>query len=138
VDEGIVDAGPDCRIPHRELRWRFTTSGGPGGQHANRSNTAVELTIDLAAATGIGDQARRLLMERHGPELRVFVDDTRSQHRNREIALERAETALRQARVRPKARRKTKPTRSSVRRRVDAKRRRSQTKRNRRRPSADD
>jgi len=138
VDDDVLDAGAACRVPARDLNWRFTTSGGPGGQHANRSHTAVELTIDLGTASGISDEVRPRLLERLGPVLRVFVDDTRSQHRNRQIALERAEKALRDARHRPKSRRATKPSRASSRRRVEAKRRRSQTKRDRRRPGADD
>lgn len=138
MHDGDVDAGAGCRIPERDLQWRFTTSGGPGGQHANRSQTAVELTIDLTTAQGIDDAVRRQLVDRLGPTLRVSVDDTRSQHRNREIALERATSSLRAARRRPKVRRATRPSRSAKRRRVEAKRRRSQTKRDRRRPGLDD
>ncbi|MDH3705009.1 MAG: alternative ribosome rescue aminoacyl-tRNA hydrolase ArfB [Acidimicrobiia bacterium] len=138
MDDGGLDAGSGCRIPSRDLRWRFTTSGGPGGQHANRSQTTAELTIDLESAVGVDDGVRQRLVERLGPVLRVSVDDTRSQTRNREIALERATAMLRSARQRPKARRATKPSRSAKRRRVEAKRRRSQTKRDRRRPGPDD
>ncbi|MGI9603130.1 MAG: alternative ribosome rescue aminoacyl-tRNA hydrolase ArfB [Acidimicrobiales bacterium] len=138
MDDTVIDGGPGCRIPTREVQWRFTTSGGPGGQHANRSHTAVELTIDLASASGIDSSVRQRLRERHGPVLRVYVDDTRSQHRNRQIALDRAAEVLRQAQVRPKKRRATKPSRGASKRRVEAKRRRSQTKRDRRRPGPDD
>jgi len=138
VDDDGIDAGPGCRIPGRDLRWRFSTSGGPGGQHANRAQTAVELSIDLTAADGIAGDVRPRLVERLGPELRVSVDETRSQARNRDIAIERAVSQLQAARRRPKARRATKPSRSAKRRRVEAKKRRSQTKRDRRRPGLDD
>lgn len=134
----VIDAGPGCRVPVREIDWRFTTSGGPGGQHANRSQTAVEARIDLRTAEGISRPVRAALMERFGPMLRVSVDATRSQHRNRQLALEEAERLLRRGQRRPKARKATKPSRGAQRRRLEAKKQRSQTKRNRRPPRRDD
>ena len=76
-------------IPLDELEWRFTPSGGPGGQHANRSNTRVELRFDVAGSPSLGPRQRARLIERLGPLVRVTVDAERSQLRNRAIALER-------------------------------------------------
>src|SRR5579864_8576144 len=86
-DELVVTAG--LRIPLEELAWRFTGSGGPGGQHANTSNTRVELTWDVAASSAPGPRQRLLLLERLGPVVRVVAADERSQARNRDLALER-------------------------------------------------
>ena len=138
TDADVIDGGPHCRIPVAEIRWRFTTSGGPGGQHANRSQTAVEAEIELASATGIEAETRQRLIDRLGPTLALSVDTTRSQHRNRQIAVERLGERLRKAQDRQAPRRPTRPSRSARRRRVDAKRRRSQTKALRRRPASDD
>lgn len=125
-------------IPDAELELRFTPSGGPGGQHANKSNTRVELSWDIEASgvLGAGDRAR--LIEKLGPSVRVVVDDERSQHRNRDLAHERLRVRVASALIRPKPRRRTKPTRGSQRRRVEGKRQRSEIKRNRRRPGRDD
>lgn len=123
-------------IPDAELDWRFTTSRGPGGQHANRSSTRVQLAWDIAESGMLDDRTRERLVERLGPVVRADVDDHRSQTRNREAAAERLAEKVRRALVRQKKRRDTRPSRSSQRRRVDAKRRRSQTKAMRRKPSS--
>ena len=72
-------------IPADELEWRFTTSGGPGGQHANKVNTRVELRFDIRGSPSLGPRQRARLIERLGPELRLVVDDERSQVRNRQL-----------------------------------------------------
>src|SRR5581483_4714507 len=106
-----------------ELAWRFTGSGGPGGQHANTANTRVELTWDVAASAAPGPRQRALLLERLGPSVRVVVAAERSQARNRELALERLRSKVAAGlRVQP-ARRPTRPTRASKERRLDEKRR---------------
>ena len=125
-------------VPAAEIEERFTTSGGPGGQHANRARTRVELRFDIAASEALSDHQRRLLSERFGDEVKVVVDDERSQLRNRTIARERLAARLRSALVPPRPRRPTRPTRGSKVRRLDAKRQRSEVKRARRRPSGDD
>jgi ribosome-associated protein len=120
------------RIPVDELAWRFTGSGGPGGQHANTSNTRVELSWDIAGSAAPGPRQRALLLERLGPSVRVVVAAERSQTRNRELALERLRAKVGAAlRVQP-ARRATKPTRASKERRLDEKRRHALRKRERR------
>lgn len=129
---------PHFTVPDHELDWKFTASGGPGGQHANKAATRAELVWDIEASVVITDIQRKRLLERVGPTLRVVVDDERSQLRNRDIAEERFANRVRQALATQKKRRATRPTRGSQRRRVEAKRQRSQTKANRRRPSHDD
>ena len=126
-----------CAIPLDELEWRFVASGGPGGQHANRSNTKVELTFDVESSPSLGPIQRARLLERLGPVVRIVVDDERSQLRNRELALDRLRSRLAAALVVPKSRRPTKPSRAANQRRLDAKRRRSDVKRQRR-PGQDD
>lgn len=132
-----ISVGHGLVIPDAELEVRFTPSGGPGGQHANRSNTRVELTWDIAGSAVLRESQRRLLVAKLGERVRVVVDDARSQARNRELAHERLGARVRQALVRPKPRRKTRPSRASKRRRVDAKRQRGELKKQRRRPGYD-
>lgn len=132
----VVRAG--LVIPDSELHVRFTPSGGPGGQHANRSNTRVELTWHVASSRVLDEALRRRLVDRLGPMVRVVVDDERSQLRNRDIANARLRARVLGALHEPRQRRKTKPSRSSQRRRVDKKKQRGQLKRNRRPPSRDD
>jgi ribosome-associated protein len=125
-------------IPVSELAWRFTASGGPGGQHANTSNTRVEVRFDVARSPSLGPRQRARLLDRFGSEVRVVVSDERSQARNRALALERLAGRLAAAlRVEP-PRTATTPTRGSKVRRVEAKRRRGETKQLRRRVSSDE
>ena len=83
-----------CVIGLDELEWRFSGSGGPGGQHANTANTRVELRFDIGASRSLGPRQRARLLERFGPVVRVVASDSRSQHRNRELALERLRQRL--------------------------------------------
>ena len=83
-----------CVIGLDELEWRFSGSGGPGGQHANTANTRVEVRFDVAASPSLGPRQRARLIERLGPVVRVVASDSRSQHRNRELALERLRERL--------------------------------------------
>jgi ribosome-associated protein len=130
---------PGCAIDLGELRWRFLPSGGPGGQHANRSSTRAELRFDVAASPSLTETQRERLIERVGPVVTVVVDETRSQTRNRALAVERLRTRLAAGLRRPRPRRPTKPSKGSVERRLTAKRRRADTKRTRsRRPDHDD
>ena len=123
-----------CVIPLDEIEWRFSSSGGPGGQHANTANTRVEAVFDVAASPSIGPRQRARLLEKLGSHVRVAVRSERSQLRNREIALERLRDRLAAAlRIDPE-RHPTTPSRAARRRRVEAKRRRGDTKRLRGRP----
>jgi ribosome-associated protein len=123
-----------CRIPIGELHWRFSRSGGPGGQHANTADTRVEVVFDIAGSPSLGPIQRARLLEKLGPELRVVASDERSQARNRALALDRLRDRLAAGLHVEQPRRPTKPTRASQERRLQAKRRRSETKRLRREP----
>jgi ribosome-associated protein len=126
------------RVPRGELQVSFSASGGPGGQHANRNATRVDLRFDVVSSSAFTTSQRERVIAKLGPEVRVSVDDERSQLRNREIAERRLADRLRDALRVERRRRPTKPTAGSKRRRVQAKQRRSQTKRQRRRPTRDD
>ena len=122
---------PGGTVPASAVTWRFDPSGGPGGQHANRSSTRAEAVVDLAVAGDMEPDVRRRLLERFGAELRASADDSRSQARNRDIALDRLEERLRGALVVSKPRKATRPSGAARKRRLQDKRRRSDTKRGR-------
>jgi ribosome-associated protein len=124
-------------LPLSELSWRFSRSGGPGGQHANTSDTRAEVRFDIAGSPSLGPRQRARLQERFGDELRVVASDERSQARNRELALARLASRLEDALRVSAPRRPTAPSRASVQRRLEAKRRQSNRKADRRRPPAD-
>ena len=125
-------------MPLDEFEWRFSGSGGPGGQHANTANTRVELRFDVEASRSLGPRQRARLLERFGPLVRVVAADERSQHRNRELALQRMSERLASALRIERPRKPTAPTAGSKERRLDAKRQRSQRKRDRRVPPVDE
>lgn len=115
-------------VPEHELEWRFTASGGPGGQHANTSNTRAEVTLNIAESTAFGPVQRARLLERLGTEVRAFSSDERSQTRNRQLALERLKAKLIEGLHVETPRRPTKRTKGSHERRLQTKSKRSQTK----------
>jgi ribosome-associated protein len=121
-------------VPASELQWRFSRSGGPGGQHANTADTRAEVRFDVARSPSLGPRQRARLLERLGPEVRVVADDERSQARNRALALDRLRSRLAAALRVERPRRATRPTAASRERRLDAKRRQSERKRMRRPP----
>jgi ribosome-associated protein len=125
-------------IPAEDLTWRFTGSGGPGGQHANTSNTRAEVSIDLDTCRGLPTVVRSRLKERHGAALAVASSRQRSQYQNRRDALSKLADLIRVGLDPPRRRVATRPTKGSQRRRLDAKSARSRTKATRRRPSSDD
>jgi ribosome-associated protein len=135
VDDGTGDGlrvTQKLVIPHSELTWRFTGSGGPGGQHANTANTKVDLRWDLEASDVLDAHQRQRLLARYGPELRVVESGERSQARNRAVAMRRlAQMVLDGLRV-ERRRLPTRPGRGAVERRLSDKRRRADTKRQRR------
>jgi ribosome-associated protein len=126
-----------CRIPLEELEWRFSASGGPGGQHANTSNTKAEVRFDVAASPSLGPRQRARLLEKLGPTVRVVASDERSQARNRDLALERLAARLAEGLHIEAARVPTRPRKSASVNRLADKRRRSETKRLRGRPGED-
>ncbi len=127
-----------CVIPPDELEWRFSGSGGPGGQHANTSNTRVELVFDIAASESLGPRQRARLLERLGPRVRVVASERRSQLQNRELALERLRDRIANALHIEPPRVATRPSRASKRARVEQKRRQGERKRTRRTPGIDE
>lgn len=134
-----LQVAPDLIIPTGELHWTFSTSGGPGGQHANRSATRAELRFDLGASRAMPDDVRGRMLERLGPRaaggvVAVIVDETRSQWQNRQLARRRLQDLLRQALRRPVVRRPTRPSATARARRLEEKRHRSRVKRLRRPP----
>lgn len=132
--DGYLRVSSSLRIPEGELRWRFTRSGGPGGQHANTSDTKAEVRFDVAGSPSLGPRQRARLLERFGPEVRATASDERSQARNRALAQRRLLDRLADGlRVDPD-RRPTRPSKASVQRRLDAKRRQASRKADRRRP----
>ena len=133
-DPGRIRVSPTLVIAASELSWRFSRSGGPGGQHANTSDTKAEVRFDIAGSPSLGPRQRARLQERLGDEVRAVAADERSQARNRDLALERLCDRLAAAlRVDP-PRRPTKPSAAAKRRRLEAKRRQAARKVGRRNP----
>jgi ribosome-associated protein len=130
----------DFSISANELQWRFSPSGGPGGQHANRSATRAELRFDPAASAAFGDDVKERIARRIGAgAVVVVVDESRSQWRNRQTARRRLGAMLEAAmKPDPPRRRPTRPSRSSRERRLRDKKARSETKRRRGTPGPDD
>jgi ribosome-associated protein len=123
-------------VPLGEIELRFSRSSGPGGQHAQKSETRVEALFDVEASEALTETQKRRVIARAGPVIRAVAQDERSQWRNRELAIERLADQLGEALRVERRRVATKPTASAVERRLDEKRRRSKTKRLRRAPDA--
>ena len=126
------------RIPRRELDVSFSASGGPGGQHANKNATRVDLRFDVDASSAFSEAQRDRVRSRLGSEVRVSADDERSQLRNRELAEQRLADRLREALRVERKRKATKPTKGSKRRRLEAKKQHGEKKRQRRNPTRND
>jgi ribosome-associated protein len=128
---------PNTAIPLREVSVRASRSSGPGGQHANTTDSRIEATFDVAASASLTDEQKRRIIGRLGPRVVAVAQDERSQSRNRELALERLRRRLSAALAVARPRHATRPTKASVKRRQAAKRRQSERKRDRRRPPTD-
>jgi ribosome-associated protein len=129
---------PGVAIPLNEIELRTSRSSGPGGQHANVTASRVDAVFDVNASSALTESQKARIAGRLGPRVTAAAQDTRSQMRNRELALERLADRLAAALEVPRPRQKTRPTATSRRKRVDAKRRRGETKRGRRRPAGDE
>jgi len=136
--EGWLRVTPSCQIDMHELEWRTSRSGGPGGQHANTSDTRVEVRFDVTGSASLGPRQRARLLERLGPVVRATASDSRSQARNRELALERLRSRLADGLHVEHVRRATRPSKAAKRRRLESKRHRSEVKRARGRPAPDE
>jgi ribosome-associated protein len=125
-------------VPLSEIEVRVSRSSGPGGQHANVTASRVEATFDVGTSTALNDIEKQRVITRAGPRLTAVAQDTRSQARNRELALERLRDRLAEALAVRRKRRPTRRPRAAEERRLETKRLRSERKRARRPPSADD
>jgi ribosome-associated protein len=121
-------------IPLEEVELRYSRSSGPGGQHAQKTETRVEAVFDVARSATLSEAQKKRLTARVGPVVRAVAQDERSQSRNRELALERLGAAIRAGVRVPRKRRPTKPSAAARARRLEEKKRRGQTKRLRRPP----
>lgn len=141
---GTIRLAPGARVPESDVRYEFVSSSGPGGQNVNKRATKARLRVEIdridmpaAARTRLARLAGSQLSD--AGELVIAADEERSQKRNREAALGRLRTLVARAMVRPKPRKKTKPTRGSVERRLKAKRERGEIKARRsRKPGPND
>ena len=138
MNDSLVHITDTISIPISELQFRFARSGGPGGQHVNRSATQVELLFDVTNSPSLDETQRQRVLtklksriDKEGV-LHLVSQETRSQLRNREEVVERFQELMRDALHVPKRRRPTRPTRAVRERRLEEKRRRSKTKRGRR------
>jgi len=130
----FIQITPDLLIPMREIQFRFTRSGGPGGQNVNKVSTRVDLLFDIVSSESVNEEQRGTILSTlrtridSGGVLRLTVQESRSQMRNRELALERFASLLREALRTRKGRKKTKPTKTSRHKRIASKARRGATK----------
>jgi ribosome-associated protein len=121
-------------IPVEEIEFRYSRSSGPGGQHAQKTETRVEAVFDVEASETLSAAQKARLGRRVGPVVRAVAQDERSRMRNRELALERLAAAIRAGVRVERKRRPTKPTAAARERRLEGKKRRGATKRLRRQP----
>lgn len=125
-------------IPLAEVEVRASRSSGPGGQHANTTESRIEASFDVTASNALTDEQKDQIIARLGPRVVAIAQDARSQTRNRELALERLASRLSAALTPTRPRRPTRPTGESVDRRLAEKRRQAQRKRERRPPREED
>jgi ribosome-associated protein len=134
---GAVVLGRKAWVRTSALTWTYTTARGPGGQHVNKASTAAVLRVAIEQLHGLDEAAVDRLREQAGRalvgdgELLFRCDLHRSQLMNKEACLARLRALVSHAAVRPKVRKKTKPSRGSIERRLESKRRTSASKRNR-------
>jgi ribosome-associated protein len=121
-------------LPLSEVELQFSRSSGPGGQHAQTSETRVVAVFDVESSSALTEAQKRRVVARAGPVLRAVAQDERSRARNRELAIERLAEALRAALRVERRRVPTQPTTAARERRLEGKRRRGETKRLRRSP----
>jgi ribosome-associated protein len=128
----------DFIIDNRELEWLFSTSSGPGGQHANRSQTRAEVRWNIANSAAGTDEQRSSLIQHFGTLIIIRSDEHRSQKRNKDDALRRLITKIRNDLAVTAPRKSSSPSRSAKRKRADSKTQRGRLKQQRQRPSLDD
>lgn len=137
-DDGRLAVNGRVRIPLGEIELRVSRSSGPGGQHANKTESRVEAVFEVEASAALGPIQKKRVAAKLGPIVTAVSQDARSQHRNRELALERLAAKLAEALKVERPRKATKPSKAAKAQRVRQKRRRGEVKQARRRPSAED
>jgi ribosome-associated protein len=125
-------------VPRAEIELRTSRSSGPGGQHAQKSETRVEARFDVERSSALSAAQKRRVLAKAGPVLRAVAQDERSQLRNRELAVERLTAQLREALAVRRPRRPTRPPVQATADRLEQKRRRARVKRLRRPPQGED
>jgi ribosome-associated protein len=136
--EDPIEVTSELAIPLAEIEIRTSRSSGPGGQHANVTASRVEAVFEIGPSSALTDEQRARLAARHGARVSATAQDSRSQARNRELALERLRDKLAAGLTVPRARRPTQPGRAARERRLEAKRRTAERKRARRSPRLDE
>ena len=143
MSDDVIIINPRVRIPYAELQFQFARASGPGGQHVNRTESAVELSFDLAHTPWLTETERARAIDKLGSYVdgtgvvHVVSQSERSQLRNRELAIKRFVELLQQALTIPKKRRPTKPSKAAQEKRMDSKRKAGKTKQGRGRVSLD-
>lgn len=132
-----IQVTPRVAIPLDEIEWRYSRSSGPGGQHAQKTETRVEAVFDVERSATLSEAQKKRLVARAGAVVRAVAQDERSQSRNRELALERLAEAIRAGLRVERKRRPTKPSAAARQRRLEEKKRRATTKRLRQPPPDD-
>ncbi|MGO9751826.1 MAG: alternative ribosome rescue aminoacyl-tRNA hydrolase ArfB [Solirubrobacteraceae bacterium] len=133
-----MKVGRLAEIPLHEITIRASRSSGPGGQHANATESRIEVVFDVVASAALSEEQKRRIISQCGPRVVAIAQDTRNQTHNRELALGRLRSRLESALHVSRPRAPTRPTKSSLRRRMQAKLRQAERKRQRRSPSADE
>ncbi len=136
--EDPIPVARHCAIPLHEIELRASRSSGPGGQHANVTASRIEASFDVNASAALTDEQKRRVIARAGPRVVAVAQDSRSQSRNRELALERLQRRISSALAVQRPRRATKPSRAAKQKRLEGKRRQGERKRARRRPTGDE
>ncbi|MCB0864344.1 MAG: aminoacyl-tRNA hydrolase [Solirubrobacterales bacterium] len=126
--------GAGIFVPIDEVEIRASRSSGPGGQHANKTESRIEASFDVRASASLTDAQKERIATRLGERVTTVAQDARSQTRNRALAVERLRAKLLDALAPRKARRATRPSRAATERRLNAKRRQAERKQERRRP----
>ncbi len=140
-DENLIIINDNLKIPLTEIQFRFSASSGPGGQHVNKTASKATLLFNVVNSPSLTDEQRALVQRRLAKQidnqgnLQISVQESRSQHRNRKLAIGRLQKLLSQALKKPKRRKKSKPSRAAKEKRRQQKRQQSEKKRRRRRPN---
>ncbi|MFT6870377.1 MAG: ribosome-associated protein [Paraglaciecola sp.] len=127
----------------KELNFKATRSSGAGGQHVNKTSSKIELSFDLANSNSLNENDKNILKAKLASKLTkenvliLFCEETRSQHRNKDLAIKRFLNLIKTNLIRPKKRRTTKPSKGAIKKRVETKKRTSVKKALRKKPKID-